>query len=96
MKRKGYMMVRYTAIIPDGYSGGELEASGARFHISSKHSELMDKLKAYYNYSLADDNITLISKDLRSGWFIVNSHNKEKIMLAVMPYSGKRIESILI
>ena len=96
MKQKGYMMVRYTATIPDGYSGGELEASGARFHISSKHSELMDKLKAYYNYSLTDDNITLISKDLRSGWFIVNSHNKEKIMLVVMPYSGKRIESILI
>ena len=56
----------------------------------------MDKLKAYYNYSLTDDNITLISKDLRSGWFIVNSYNKEKIMLAVMPYSGKRIKSILI
>ena len=45
MKRKGYMMVRYTAIIPDDYSGGELEASGSRFHISSKHSELMDKFK---------------------------------------------------
>ena len=34
MKQKGYMMVRYTATIPDGYSGGELKASGARFDIS--------------------------------------------------------------
>ena len=74
----------------------ELKANGERIHINSNYSLLYEKLKAYYNHVLSDNNISIEKKDLRSGWFIVNAYNKEKILLAIMHYSNKRIEPIFI
>ena len=96
MKRNGYMMVRYSAPIPNDYPNEELKASGERIHINSNYSRLYEKLKAYYNHALSDNNISIEKKDLRSGWLIANAYNKEKILLAIMHYSNKRIKPILI
>lgn len=96
MKRNGYMIVRYSAPIPNDYSNEELKASGERIHINSNYSPLYEKLKAYYKHALSDNNISIEKKDLRSGWFIANAYNREKILLAIMHYSNKRIEPIFI
>ena len=96
MKRNGYMMVRYSAPIPNDYHNEELKANGERIHINSNYSLLYKKLKAYYKYALSDNNISIEKKDLRSGWLIANVYNKEKILLAIMSYSNKRIEPIFI
>lgn len=96
MKRNGYMMVRYSAQIPNDYSNEELKANGEKIHINSNYSPLYEKLKAYYNHALSDNNISIEKKDLRSGWFIANAHNREKILLAIMSYSNKKIKPILI
>lgn len=96
MKRNGYMMVRYSAPIPNDYHNEELKANGERIHINSNYSLLYEKLKVYYNHALSDNNISIEKKDLRSGWFIVNAYNREKILLAIMHYSNKRIKPILI
>ena len=96
MKRNGYMMVRYYALLPNNYSNEELKANGERIHINSNYILLYEKLKAYYNHALSDNNISIEKKDLRSGWFIANAYNREKILLAIMHYSNKRIKPILI
>lgn len=96
MKRNGYMMVRYSALLPNDYHNEELKANGERIHINSNYSLLYEKLKAYYNHALSDNNISIEKKDLRSGWFIANAYNREKILLAIMSYSNKKIKPILI
>lgn len=96
MKRNGYMMVRYSALLPNNYSNEELKANGEKIHINSNYSPLYEKLKAYYNHALSDNNISIEKKDLRSGWFIANVYNREKILLAIMSYSNKKIKPILI
>ena len=96
MKRNGYMMVRYSALLPNHYSNEELKANGEKIHINSNYSPLYEKLKAYYNHALSDNNISIEKKDLRSGWFIANAYNREKILLAIMSYSNKKIKPILI
>ena len=96
MKRNGYMMVRYSALLPNNYSNEELKANGEKIHINSNYSPLYEKLKAYYNHALSDNNISIEKKDLRSGWFIANAYNREKILLAIMSYSNKKIKPILI
>ena len=96
MKRNGYMMVRYSALLPNNYSNEELKANGEKIHINSNYNPLYEKLKAYYNHALSDNNISIEKKDLRSGWFIANAYNREKILLAIMSYSNKKIKPILI
>lgn len=94
MNKNGYMMVRYNApLLNDGSCNN---AKGIRLHVSPSYRQLQCRLKEYYRYCLSDTNISVTRKNLRDGWLIVNYHGKERIMLAIIPYSNKKILPISI
>jgi len=95
IKNNGYMIVRYSRYgFPDDTPSTIRKASGRRISTYPDSKTATSKFKDMVNEIKANDNLTILSKDLRSGWCIYAPKSGGKMMIAKMPYSSLKIAEI--